>query len=55
MKGLGLSFVPSTSVTFMFTSVFSSVFHYYSNRECMISMEQVPNILTGNSIFIKEN
>lgn len=35
-RAWGLSFVPSTLVTFRFTPGFSSVFCYYSNGECMI-------------------
>lgn len=52
--GLGFSFVPSTLVTFMFTSIFSSIFHYCSNAVCMI-LEQIPSILTGSSIVIQES
>lgn len=52
--GFGFSFVPSNLVTFVFTSRFSSIFHYCSNAVCMI-LEQIPHILTGSSIFIQES
>lgn len=40
--GFGFSFVPSNLVTFVFTSRFSSIFHYCSNAVCMI-LEQIPH------------
>lgn len=52
--GFGFSFVPSTLVTFMLTSRFSSIFHYCSDAVCMI-LEQIPCILIGSSVFIQES